>query len=73
MARKIARIDSDAMNSLYASELNKAGIKSAAADDKGGPHAPQAFQDHEEYLEILKSVMSDDKKTDGDPNSALID
>ena len=75
MAKKIARVDADAMNSLYASELNKAGIKSAAAvdDRNGAPDAPQAFEDHSSYLETLKSVMSDDKHTNKNPNDPLWD
>ena len=74
MAKKIARIDAQVMNSLYASELSKAGIKFAASDDRNGaPEAPQAFEDHSEYLEVLKSVMSDDQGTDSDPNSLTSD
>jgi hypothetical protein len=73
MAKKIAKSDADAMNSLYGSELNRMGVKYAASDDKGAPHDPQAFEDHSEYLETLKAVMSEDKKTDGAPNDPLTD
>lgn len=75
MAKKIARIDAEVMKSLYASELTKAGFKLAAASDdrNGAPEAPQAFEDHSEYLEVLKSVMSDDQKFDSDPNSVTLD
>lgn len=73
MAKKIAKVDADAMNSLFASELAKAGIKTAAADDKGAPHDPQAFEDHAEYLETMKSVMAEDAKTDFSPNDAVLD
>ena len=73
MAHKLARIDAEAMNSLFASELTKAGIKTAASDDKGAPHDPQAFEDHAEYLATLKSVMSDDSKEMGDANDPLVD
>ncbi len=70
MAKKIAQVDAQAMNSLYASEIAKAGIK-LAADDKG--NAPQAFADHADYLELLKSVMAEDKRSDGDANDPLVD
>ena len=73
MANKLAKVDAEAMNSLYASELTKAGIKTAADDEKGAPHDPQAFEDHSEYLETLKSVMSEDKKTDFTPNDPTLD
>lgn len=75
MAKKIAKIDADAMNSLYASELAKAGVKNAgvSSDDKGAPHDPQAFEDHAEYLELLKSVMAEDKKEDFNPNDPISD
>jgi len=72
MAKKIAKVDADAMNSLYASELNKKGIKNAS-DDKGIIHAPQAFEDHEEYLATMKSVMAEDSKTDFNPNDEISD
>ena len=73
MAKKIAQVDATAMNSLYASELTKAGVKFAAADDKGAPHDPQAFEDHAEYLATLKSVMAEDNKTDFSPNDPVQD
>lgn len=72
---KIAKVDNDAMNSLYASELTKAGLKFAADNEKGAPHAPQAFEDHQSYLETLKSVMSEDKggKFGESPNDPIAD
>lgn len=71
---KIAKVDSEAMNGLYASELNRMGVKTAADDkDKGIINAPAAFEDHAEYLEILKSVMSEDKKTDFNENDPTLD
>ena len=73
MAKKIARVDADAMNSLYASELTKAGVKVAADDDKGAPHDPQAFEDHAEYLATMKSVMAEDKGEDFSPNDPVLD
>jgi hypothetical protein len=74
MANKIAKVDAEAMNSLYASELTRMGAtKTAADDEKGAPHDPQAFEDHSEYLETLKSVMSEDKKTDFSPNDPVLD
>jgi hypothetical protein len=75
MAKKIAKVDADAMNSLYASELGKTGIKSAAAvdDRNGAPDAPQAFEDHAEYIATMKSVMAEDKNTDFSPNDPILD
>ena len=73
MAKKIAQVDADAMNSLYASELKKAGVKYAAADENGAPHDPQAFEDHAEYLETMKSVMAEDGRNDGNPNDPIAD
>jgi hypothetical protein len=75
---KIARVDAEAMNSLYAAELAKVGMKIAAdalTDDKGAPKDPQAFTDHEEYVANLKSAMEDDKKVEGttDPNDKILD
>lgn len=78
MAKKIAAVDADAMNSLYSGEFSRlAGKKQAAAgdwqDEKGAPKDPQAFKDHEEYMATLKSVLADDAGQDGDPNDPLKD
>jgi hypothetical protein len=73
MAKKIAKVDADAMNSLYGSELTRMGVKYAATDDKGAPHDPQAFEDHAEYLETMKSVMSEGSSTDFAPNDPIVD
>jgi len=78
MGNKIAKIDNDAMNSLYGVEFARlAGHKSAKEgdwkDEKGAPHDPQAFTDHETYLDTLKSIMSGDDKMDGSANDPLTD
>lgn len=74
MAKKIAQVDAQAMDSLYASELTRMGSKVAAADDeKGAPHDPQAFKDHAEYIETMKSVLAEDAKTDFEPNDTIKD
>jgi hypothetical protein len=78
MGKKIAKIDADAMNSLYASEFGKlAGHKVADKDAKEvegyRSFDPQAFKDHKEYLETLKSAMSADEKSGGDPNDPVLD
>jgi hypothetical protein len=72
MANKLAKVDAEAMNSLYASELTKTGIKTAA-DDKGIINAPQAFEDHQSYLETLKSVMAEDSRSDFNENDPIQD
>jgi hypothetical protein len=73
MAKKIAKIDAEAMNSLYASELTRAGVKFAADDSNGAPLAPQALKDHAEYLEIIKSVLAEDGRSDFAENDVLTD
>jgi hypothetical protein len=64
---KIAKADNDAMNSLYAGELKKAGVKVASEED------PQAFEDHKEYLATLENVLADDKSESFDPNDEILD
>jgi hypothetical protein len=73
MAKKIAKVDAEAMNSLYASEVSRMGVKTAASDDNGAPHDPQAFEDHADYLATLESVMKEDKKDDFQPNDQVLD
>jgi hypothetical protein len=78
MAKKIAKIDADNMNSLFASEYDKmSGTKSAAAgdvrDQNGAPEAPQAFKDHDEYLDLLQSALKEDAGQDFDPNDKILD
>lgn len=75
MGKKIAKIDADAMDSLYTSEFSRlTGRKNADwQDDKGAPKSEQAFSDHKEYLETLKSVLSSDGSTDFDPNDPTKD
>ena len=75
MAKKIARADNDAMNVLYATELAKAGVKVAAADDNGQDKGIQAFEDHGDYVKTLESALKNDKNIEGsgDPNDAIKD
>ncbi len=77
MATKIAKVDAEAMNSLYAAELSKVGLKTAAegvGDNKGAPQGPQAFEDHSDYLKTLESAMKDDSKIEGTrANDVLVD
>jgi len=76
MAKKIAKIDADAMNSLYAGEFQRmAGTKVAVdvKDQNGAPEAPQAFKDHDEYLETLQAVLKEDGSQDHDPNDVFKD
>lgn len=76
MAKKIAKIDADNMNTLYASEYEKlSGSKQAAdvRDQNGAPEAPQAFKDHDEYLETLQSALKEDAGQDFDPNDKILD
>lgn len=64
---KIAQADAKIMNSLYASELNKGGVKVAGSED------PQAFEDHKEMMAKLKDVLSSDDGQAWDPNDPLLD
>ena len=78
MAKKIAKVDADNMNSLFASEIEKlSGSKAAAAgdvrDQNGAPEAPQAFKDHDEYLDLLQSALKADAGQDHDPNDVKLD
>jgi hypothetical protein len=77
MAKKIARIDAENMNSLFASEYDKlSGSKVAqdsVRDQNGAPEAPQAFKDHDEYLDLLQSALKSDASQDFDPNDKLKD
>jgi hypothetical protein len=77
MSKKIAATDATAMNSLYKGELTRLGFKVAQKDAKenaaGLSHDPQAFADHEEYMQTLESVMKEDQKTAGDPNDPVLD
>jgi hypothetical protein len=76
MAKKIAKIDSDAMNSLYAGEVQRMGGSKVAVDVKdqnGAPEAPQAFKDHEEYLDTVTAVLKEDASQDFDPNDTKLD
>lgn len=79
MSKQIAKDDRQVMDGLFASEVNrlatKAGLKAAAsskdiADDNGKEQGPQAFKDHEEYVEVVTNVMNDDKTDSFDPNDA---
>lgn len=77
MGKKIAKIDNEAMNSLYGTEFARlAGRKIAdkvQEGEAGYTQDPQAFKDHEEYLATLKSVLSEDGSQDHDPNDKVLD
>ena len=77
MSKKIAKIDRDAMNGLFASEYEKmSGTKVAqdsVHDQNGAPEAPQAIKDHDEYLELLQSALKGDASQDFDPNDKILD
>lgn len=66
MTTKIAAPDANAMNRLYAQELTASGVKTAAGD-------LQAFDDHEKYVDVLESILSDDKKEAWGPNDPELD
>jgi len=77
MGKQIQADDRQAMDGLFASEVGKlataAGLKSAASakdisDDNGKEQGPQAFKDHEEYVDVVTNVLNDDKSESFDPN-----
>lgn len=76
MAKKIAKVDADAMNSLYAGEYERISGSKIAVDVKdrnGAPEAQQAFKDHGDYLDTLTAVLKEDASEDFDPNTPLKD
>jgi hypothetical protein len=82
MGKQIAKDDRQAMDGLFASEYSKlataAGLKTATsksdlADDNGKEQGPQAFKDHEEYIDVVTSVLADDKNQSFDPNGVDVD
>ena len=82
MGQQIAKDDRQVMDSLFAGEYGKlasdAGLKTAAssteiADDNGKEQGPQAFRDHKEYVEVVTSVLNDDKTEAFSPNDPIED
>jgi len=64
---KLAKVDAAAMNHLFKHEASRVGVKVAGAED------PQAFEDHKEYLELVDSVLKEDKGQSWDPNDPILD
>ena len=64
---QIAKQDRESMNTLYASEVSRLGGPKVAAEKI------DAFKDHEEYMEVLSSVLADDKTNGPDPNGDFIE
>lgn len=82
MAKQIAREDREGMDSLFASEFDKlasrAGLKTSAtksdiSDDNGKKQGPQAFKDHEDYVDVVTHVLNEDKGEAFDPNDKIED
>jgi len=82
MGKQIASEDRQVMDGLFTSEYGKlasaAGLKVAAsksdiADDNGKEQGPQAFKDHEEYVDVVSAVLNDDKSESFDPNDQTQD
>lgn len=71
------------MDSLYTGEFNRLaaarGVSKAAAsksdisDDNGKEQGPQAFKDHKEYVDVVTSVLNDDKSESFSPNDQVLD
>jgi hypothetical protein len=62
---KIAAVDNNAMNMLYAQEAHTAGVKLAAKED--------LFADHKDYVSLLEETLKNDKKDSWAPNDMLLD
>jgi hypothetical protein len=73
MSKKIAAVDNEAMNGLFAAEMQKAAATVGVRDQNGAPKDEVAFADHEEYLATLENVMADDKKNSFEPNDTVQD
>jgi hypothetical protein len=73
MANKIAAVDNEAMNSLFAAELKKRAGAYDTKEEGPVPTDAQAFADHAEYLSTLESVLKGDKKSDFNENDVLAD
>jgi len=71
MSKKIAAVDTQAMNSLYAEDFKR--VASEVSDQNGAPEDPQAFEDHESYLATLEAVLKEDKGNDFEPNDVAQD
>ena len=67
MTTKIAAVDAEAMNNLFAEELTKTGSKVSAGEKL------QCFDDHKDYVSTLESVLSDDKNDAWEPNDMILD
>lgn len=63
---KIAAIDNNAMNMLYAQEARTAGMKVAGEKE-------DLFADHKEYVTLLEETLKEDKKDSWAPNDMLLD
>jgi hypothetical protein len=70
---KIAKQDAIAMSNLLASEHKRLKIATDVADQNGAPKAPQAIEDHKEYMDIVKDVLAENDKTSWDPNDIELD
>jgi hypothetical protein len=73
MSKKIAAVDNQAMNALYAAEMQKAAATVGIRDQNGAPKDEVAFADHEEYLATLENVMAEDKREGFSPNDTKQD
>jgi len=62
---KIAAVDNEAMNKLFAQEASKAGVKTASDKD--------LFADHKDYITVLDETLKGDKSTTWEPNDLLLD
>lgn len=75
---KIAKADRDAMNALYAGQLQPKGFKVAADKEKdsdaGYTFDPDAFRDHEQFVKTVEDVLKEDQKAPSvDPNDVNFD
>jgi hypothetical protein len=73
MSKKIAAVDKQAMDALFAEDVKKIAATLKVDDLNGAPEDPQAFEDHEEYIATLENVLAEDKKNSFEPNDVIQD
>ena len=72
MAKKIAKVDAEAMNTLFAGEFTRLAGKADTKEEGPTPADAQCFKDHDEYLKLIETTLKADAKMGGE-NDPLID
>jgi len=67
---QIAAADKEAMSKLFTQAVAQ-GCKTAGIAEKSPENTPTVFADHQDYIDTVEAILSDDKK-DGFKNSDLV-